>query len=40
MPIRGLRFQGWDKPFPKRQILDRSKLKELSDDNFELNENG
>ena len=27
------------KPFPKRQILDSSKLKELADDNFEFNEN-
>ena len=27
-------------PFPKRQILDSSKLKEFVDDNFELNENG
>ena len=24
------------KPFPKRQILDSSKLKEVADDNFEL----
>ena len=27
-------------PFPKRQILDYSKLKELADDNFEFDENG
>ena len=27
-------------PFPKRQILDSSKLEEFADDNFELNENG
>ena len=27
-------------PFPKRQILDSSKLKELADDNFEFKENG
>ena len=27
-------------PFPKRQILDSSKLKELPDGNFKLNENG
>ena len=27
-------------PFPKRQLLDASKLKELADDNFKLNENG
>ena len=27
-------------PFPKRQILDSSKLKEFADDNFEFNENG
>ena len=28
------------KPFPKRQILDFSKLKEFADDNFEIHENG
>ena len=28
------------KPFPKRQILDSSKLKEFADNNFEFNENG
>ena len=27
-------------PFPKRQILDSSKLKELADDNFKIDENG
>ena len=27
-------------PFPKRQILDSSKLKEFADDNFEFDENG
>ena len=27
-------------PFPKRQILDSSKLKEFADDNVKLNENG
>ena len=27
-------------PFPKRQILDSSKLKEFADDNFKLVENG
>ena len=27
-------------PFPKRQILDSSKLKELADDNFKFDENG
>ena len=27
-------------PFPKRQILDSSKLKEFADDNFRLDENG
>ena len=27
-------------PFPKRQILDPSKLKEFADDNFNFNENG
>ena len=26
--------------FPKRQILDSSKLKEFADDNFEFDENG
>ena len=30
----------WYKPFPKRQILDSSKLKEFADDNFEFDENG
>ena len=28
------------KPFPKRQILDSTKLKEFADDNFKLTENG
>ena len=28
------------KPFPKRQILDSSKLKEFADDNFNFDENG
>ena len=27
-------------PFPKRQILDPSKLKEFADDNFTFDENG
>ena len=27
-------------PFPKRQILDSSKLKEFADDNIKFNENG
>ena len=27
-------------PFPKRQILDSSKLKEIADDNFKFDENG
>ena len=27
-------------PFPKRQILDPSKLKEFAGDNFKLDENG
>ena len=27
-------------PFPKRQILDSSKLKEFADDNFKFDENG
>ena len=29
-----------DQPFPKRQILDSSKLKEFADDNFKFDENG
>ena len=39
-------FNIWNKfvaeihPFPKQQILDSSKLKELADDNFKLDENG
>ena len=28
------------KPFPKRQILDSSKLKEATDDNFKFDESG
>ena len=28
------------KPFPRRQILDASKLMEFSDDNFRFDENG
>ena len=28
------------KPFPKRQILDSSKLKEFADDNFRFDKNG
>ena len=31
---------GGYKLFPKRQILDTSKLKEFADDNFEFHENG
>ena len=27
-------------PFPKRQFLDRSKLKEFAEDNFKFDENG
>ena len=27
-------------PFPKRKIVDASKLKEFADDNFKLDENG
>ena len=27
-------------PFPKRQILDSTKLKEFTDDNFKFDENG
>ena len=28
------------KPFPKRQTLDPSKLKDFADDNFKFDENG
>ena len=28
------------KPFPKRQILDSSKLKDFADNNFKFDENG
>ena len=30
---------GMGKPFPERQILDSSKLKEFADNNFEVDEN-
>ena len=30
----------WHLTFPKRQILDSSKLKEFADDNFEFEEDG
>ena len=30
----------FSKPFPKRQILDSSKLKEFADNNFKFDENG
>ena len=30
----------WGKPFPKRQILDSTKLNEFADDNFKYDENG
>ena len=36
--LYGTLRQGY--PFPKRQILDSSKLKEFADDNLELHENG
>ena len=29
-----------DKPIPKQQILDSSKLKEFADDNLKFDENG
>ena len=29
-----------DKPFPKQEVLDFSKLREFADDNFEFNEIG
>ena len=32
--------QSGSEPFPKRQILDSSKLKDFADDNFNLDENG
>ena len=37
-----LKFQNSDnyKPFPKRQILDSSKLTEFADDNFRFDESG
>ena len=31
---------GFFYPFPKQQILDSSKLKEVADDNFKSDENG
>ena len=34
------RFAIMSGPFPKRQILDSSKLKEFADDNFKFDENG
>ena len=30
----------FSEPFPKRLILEASKLKEIADDNFKLDENG
>ena len=33
-------MDGLSQPFPKRQILDSSKLKEFADDNFKFDENG
>ena len=36
MPMRKRHF----KPFPKRQILNSSKLKEFADNNFKFDENG
>ena len=36
--ISHLRFEL--QPFPKRQILDPSELKEFTDDNFKFDENG
>ena len=35
-----LLFTQCHKPFPKRQKLDSSKLKEFADDNFKVDENG
>ena len=36
----GVRFQNFIQPFPKRQILDCSQLKESADDNFIFGEGG
>ena len=33
-------LMSWHLPFPKRQILDSSKLKEFADDNFKFDGNG
>ena len=33
-------FTNHSQPFPKRQILDSSKLKELADNSFKFDENG
>ena len=37
---KGVIVWEWVKPFPKRQSLDSSKLKEFADDNLEFVENG
>ena len=36
----GLCTEGLNYPFPKREILDSSKLNEFADDNFKFDENG
>ena len=33
-------MEGLPEPFPKRQILDSSKLKEFANENFRFDENG
>ena len=38
--VKDLYHSFFFKPFPKRQILDSSKLKEFADDNFKFDENG
>ena len=37
---KGLTKKFHIKPFPKRHILDSTKLKEFADDNFKFDENG
>ena len=37
--LKSLSIQVTLSPFPKRQILDSSKLKEFADDNFKFDEN-
>ena len=37
---KGVVVWEWVSPFPKKQILDSSKLKEFEDDNFKFDGNG